>query len=306
MTSKLISVVSPVYNEEELIEEFIHRISDVLKENSWELILVDDGSTDSSFELISRLARNDQRIKPIKLSRNFGHQSAISCGIENALGDAVVVLDSDLQDPPEIIQEFIEKWEAGFEVVYGQRRSRAGESFFKRASAKTFYRFLNKFSDTEIPVDSGDFRLMDRKVVNSIKKMQEKNRYLRGIIAWVGFNQIAVLYDREKRTKGKTKYRLLKMLNLATDGLFSFSTKPLMISNWISVFFVCLAIFLGVYLIYQKVFYPEGSVPGFVYTTLLISVIASMQFFVIGIIGSYVGRIYKEVKNRPIYIEDKN
>lgn len=306
MNSGLISIVSPVHNEEDLVEEFVQRVSHVVKDFNWELILVDDGSTDNSYKLISQLAQKDPRVKPIKLSRNFGHQPAITCGIEYAQGDAVIILDSDLQDPPEVILEFINKWKEGFDVVYGQRHSRSGESFFKRFTAALFYRFLNRLSETKFPVDTGDFRLIDRKVVDALKSMNEKNRYLRGMVAWVGFNQVAVLYDREPRTKGKTKFNLFKMLNFATDGLFSFSTKPLKIANLMSISFTLLAILFAGYLLYQKLVHPDRSVPGFISTVLLISAIAGLQFFVMGILGSYIGRIYKEIKDRPIYIVEKS
>ena len=302
MATELISVVSPVHNEEEIISDFIKRVRTSLEEFNWELLLVDDGSTDNTYELIAKIAETDSRVKPIKLSRNFGHQPAISCGIDNATGDAVVIIDSDLQDPPEVIKEFIHKWKLGYEVVYGQRRNRNGETFFKKFTAKWFYRILNLFSETKIPVDTGDFRLMDRKVVEAIKSMQEKNRYLRGMVAWVGFNQIPVLYDREARNKGKTKFNLLKMLNFATDGVFSFSTKPLKIANLMSLTFTLVAAGFASYVIYQKIFFPDRSLPGFVTTVLLISVIAGLQFLVMGILGSYIGRIYKEIKDRPIYI----
>lgn len=231
MPNGLISIVSPIHNEEAIIEEFVTRIKNVLSGETWELVLVDDGSTDNSYEVISQLAQQDERIKPIKLSRNFGHQPAITCGIENASGGAVIVLDSDLQDPPEVITEFISKWREGYEVVYGQRNNRKGESFFKRISAMGFYRLLNKISDTKFPVDTGDFRLLDRKVVNALNLMNEKNRYVRGMVAWVGFNQIPVLYDRDSRKTGKTKFNFFKMITFGTDGLFSFSTKPLRIAN---------------------------------------------------------------------------
>lgn len=306
MANELISIVSPVHNEEEVIEEFVTRIKSALQDLNWELLLVDDGSTDGSYEVIARLAADDARIRPIKLSRNFGHQPAITCGIENANGDAVVILDADLQDPPEVINEFISKWREGYEVVYGKRNTRKGESFFKRVSAASFYRLLNRISDTKLPVDTGDFRLIDRKVVNALNLMNEKNRYVRGMVAWIGFNQTPVLYDRDPRKAGKTKFNFFKIISFGTDGLFSFSTKPLKIANWISIFFTLVTIFLGVYFTYQKIFYPERSLPGFVPIVLLISLISSVQFFVIGIIGSYVGRIYSEVKNRPIYIEDNN
>lgn len=306
MNSGLISIVSPVHNEEDLVEEFVQRVSHVVKDFNWELILVDDGSTDNSYKLISQLAQKDPRVKPIKLSRNFGHQPAITCGIEYAQGDAVIILDSDLQDPPEVILDFIKKWSEGFDVVYGQRNSRSGESFFKKVTAAVFYRFLNRLSETKFPVDTGDFRLIDRKVVDALKSMNEKNRYLRGMVAWVGFNQVAVLYDREPRPKGKTKFGLLKMLNFATDGLFSFSTKPLKIANLMSISFTLLAILFAGYLLYQKLVHPDRSVPGFISTVLLISAVAGLQFFVMGILGSYIGRIYKEIKDRPIYIVEKS
>jgi len=305
MAKKLISVVSPVHNEEENIKEFVSRITGVLNKENWELLLIDDGSTDGSFNLISQLAKKNIRIKPIKLSRNFGHQPAISCGIAMANGDAVIIMDSDLQDPPEVLGLFIEKWRNGFDVVYGQRHSRQGESFFKKITAKIFYRFINSLSDTEFPVDTGDFRLLDRKVVNAINSMNEKSRFLRGMIAWVGFNQIGVSYEREPRKKGKTKFNLVKMLSFASDGVISFSTKPLKIANWISILFALCATVFGIYLIYQKISKPEASAPGFATTIVIISTIASIQFFVIGIMGAYIGRIFKEVKNRPLYFIEK-
>jgi dolichol-phosphate mannosyltransferase len=301
MSNQLITIVSPVHNEEENILEFTSRISDALKHEDWELILIDDGSTDKSHDLICEIAKNNPRVKPIKLSRNFGHQPAISCGIALAEGAAVVIMDSDLQDPPEVIPQFIEKWREGFDVVYGQRNSRKGESFFKKVTAKLFYRFLNSLSDTDLPLDTGDFRLLDKKVVEAVNSMTEKNRYLRGMIAWVGFNQIGVTYEREPRTKGKTKFNFIKMLNFASDGIISFSTKPLKIANWIAILFALSAISFGVYLILQKLANPQGSTPGFVTTIVIISIIASIQFFVLGILGAYINRIFKEVKNRPLY-----
>jgi dolichol-phosphate mannosyltransferase len=237
----------------------------------------------------------------LSLTRNFGHQIAVSAGLAKSSGEAAVVIDSDLQDPPEVIPQFIEKWREGFDVVYGKRKSRKGESFFKKITAKLFYRFLNTLSDTDLPLDTGDFRLLDKIVVQAVNSMTEKNRYLRGMIAWVGFNQIGVTYEREPRTKGKTKFNLIKMLNFASDGIISFSTKPLKIANWVSVIFATFAITFGIYLTYQKLFFPERSLPGFISIVLIISIIASIQFFVIGIIGAYIGRIFKEVKNRPLY-----
>ena len=305
MANQLISVISPVHNEEENILEFTSRVAAALSGENWELILIDDGSTDNSYELISEASKNNPRIKPIKLSRNFGHQPAISCGIALAEGDAVVIMDSDLQDPPEVILHFLEKWRAGFEVVYGKRTSRKGESVFKRITAKIFYRFLNTLSDTKIPVDAGDFRLLDKKVIAAINAMHEKNRYLRGMIAWVGFNQIGVPYEREPRVKGKTKFSLIKMLSFASDGIVSFSTKPLKIANWISILFALAAVVFGTYLIFEKLTNPDGSAPGFVSIVVIISTIASIQFFVLGIMGAYIGRIFNEAKNRPIYLIDE-
>lgn len=305
MAKQLISVVSPVHNEAENISEFVNRVSRSLAKENWELLLIDDGSTDESLKTITSLAKKNPRIKPVKLSRNFGHQPAISCGIALAAGSAVIIMDSDLQDPPEVLPKFIEQWRNGFDVVYGQRNSRNGESFFKKITAKVFYRFINSLSDTEFPVDTGDFRLMDRKVVDALNAMNEKSRYLRGMVAWVGFNQVGVKYDREPRSKGKTKFNLIKMLSFASDGVISFSTKPLKIANWISFIFAISAVTFGFYLIYQKIRYPDGSTPGFVTTIVIISSIASIQFFVIGIIGAYIGRIFKEVKNRPLYFIDR-
>jgi dolichol-phosphate mannosyltransferase len=241
-------------------------------------------------------------VRIIDFSRNFGHQAAIFAGIENANCDAAIIIDGDLQDPPELIPQMIKKWEEGFEVVYGKRIKREGESMFKRLTAFIFYRFINMLSDIEIPKDVGDFRLIDKKVINVLKKQKEKNIFIRGLISWIGFKQTFVEYERDKRYAGNTKYPLIKMLNFAFDGITSFSTKPLRMSMLLGLICIIISIGLIIYTLIMKYAYPDMVITG--WTSLFIAVIffGGIQLFTIGVVGEYIGKVYRETKNRPLYI----
>lgn len=302
MENIVCSVVVPVYNEEEVINETYKRLKSVMDglQIEYEIIFVNDGSRDRTRELALDICANDSNIRFIDFARNFGHQTAITAGMDYASGQAIVVIDADLQDPPEVIPQMIEKWREGYEVVYGQRIKREGETFFKKLTAKMFYRTLNRLTDVEIPVDTGDFRLIDRKVCDALKQVSERNRYIRGIISWLGFKSIAVPFVREKRFAGTTKYPLKKMLKFAGDAIMSFSYKPLKLATYFG-FFVSFASFIYLIVtIFLKLF--GQTVQGWA------SIAAIMLFFngiillILGIIGEYIGRIYDEAKNRPLYV----
>lgn len=301
--SVIYSVVIPVYNEEEVVAASYQRLKKVMggMGESYELIFVNDGSRDGTVAIIAKLCETDPTVKLIDFSRNFGHQVAITAGMDYASGAAVIVIDADLQDPPEVIPEMAAKWREGFDVVYGKRAERIGETFFKKCTAKIFYRFLNRMTEVDIPVDTGDFRLIDRKVCQALKSIQERNRYVRGLISWLGFKQTGVAFTREKRFAGQTKYPLKKMLRFAYDAITSFSYKPLKIATYLGMLLsVCSFIYLLVVL-YERLFIP-GTVPGWA------SILAVNLFFngiilvILGIIGEYIGRIYDEAKGRPLYI----
>lgn len=301
---QLLSVVIPCYNEEEVIGETTKRLKAFCSELQGidvELIFVDDGSCDRTRELLKGFAAEDQKIKIIGLARNFGHQIAITAGIDAANGNAVVLIDADLQDPPEVIHEMIGKWREGYDVVYGIRTERPGESAFKLATARGFYRLLNRLSDTPIPLDTGDFRLMSRNVVDTLRAMPERDRFVRGMVSWVGFKQTALPYKRAERFAGESKYPLRKMLRFAMDGILSFSTKPLQMSVAMGMACALLALLGICYALFLRLFtniWVEG------WTALMIAVlfIGGVQLISVGILGEYVGRIYNEVKNRPLYV----
>ncbi|MEG6565775.1 glycosyltransferase family 2 protein [Thermoanaerobacterium saccharolyticum] len=299
------SVVVPVYNEELLIEESYRRLKKVMDstDETYELIFVDDGSHDKSAEILSRISMVDKNVKLISFSRNFGHQTAITAGMDNAKGDAVVVIDADLQDPPEVILKMIEKWKEGYDVVYGKRAERKGESFFKLFTARVFYRLLKNLTNVDIPVDTGDFRLIDRKVcdvMNSLNSIKEKNRYIRGLVSWVGFKQIGVEYVRDPRLAGETKYTLKKMLKLAMDGITSFSYAPLKLPLNLGIFLLAAGF---VYLIAELVLKVAGADVSMENTVIAINMILfGLNFSVLGAFGEYIGRIYDEVRDRPLYI----
>jgi len=297
------SVIAPVYNETGSIDEFCSVINAVMSglNESWELILVDDGSSDGSTEKIRGFASKDRHVQPIIFARNFGHQIAVTAGLDYARGDAVIIIDADLQDPPEVILDLISKWKEGFEVVYAVRRKREGESWFKLATASLFYRAIYRITDVKIPLDTGDFRLLDRKVVDIMGQMRERHRFLRGMAAWVGFRQVGVEYDRKQRFAGKTKYPFSKMLKLALNAVTSFSYFPLQVATYlgfISAGISILAIPVVAYLRLTRL----GALLGQATTLIAVLFLGGVQLITLGILGEYVGRIYDEAKGRPLYI----
>lgn len=304
----LLSVVVPMYYEEKVAETCYQRIRSVLNQiegMDYELIFVNDGSQDATLPILKTIAANDPKVKVISFSRNFGHQIAITAGIDYAKGDAVVVIDADLQDPPELIKQMLEKWKEGYKVVYARRITRKGESVFKRVTAKGFYRLMNRLTDVAIPLDTGDFRLMDRQVVDELKKIKERNRFVRGIISWIGFKQTAVDYVREPRFAGETKYPLRKMLKFALDGITSFSSKPLKLALNIGFFSLFIGLLLILYAIGSKLVYPETTISGWTSLMIIIVFFGGIQLITIGIIGEYIARIYDESKERPLYIVEE-
>jgi glycosyltransferase involved in cell wall biosynthesis len=297
------SVIAPIFNEKENLPDLHRRIADVMESTgeAWELILVDDGSTDGSTDLIRELAKKDKRVRPIIFARNFGHQIAITAGWDYARGDAVVIIDADLQDPPELILEMAKKWREGYEVVYAVRTEREGESWFKLWTASLFYRLIYRITDVKIPLDTGDFRLMDRKVVNVLRQMRERHRFPRGMSAWVGFKQIGVEYKRAARLAGETKYPFRKMFRLALNAVTGFSYFPLQVATFFGFISAGLAILAMPVVIYLRV---SGSQAFFGQATTLLAVLflGGVQLICLGILGEYVGRLYDEAKGRPLYI----
>jgi glycosyltransferase involved in cell wall biosynthesis len=298
-----LSIVVPCYNEDAVLSELHQRLLATLEQidASFEIIYIDDGSQDETARILSELQKNDARVRLLSLSRNFGHQIAVTAGLEHAGGDAVVIIDADLQDPPEVIPEMIERWRDGYQVVYGLRAARAGETTFKRWSAKVFYRLLNKLSETEIPLDVGDFRLLDRQVVDVLFGMPERDRFLRGMISWIGFKQVAVIYDRAPRGAGESKYPLIKMLRFALDSVISFSFAPLRLAIWVG-FGAIAASFAGIVYALVIRLYTTDWVRGWASIFTAILFLGGIQLITLGIVGEYVGRIYAEVKLRPLYV----
>lgn len=303
---KLISLVLPVYNEAEnigLLYKDIRKVFDPLqKRYNTELIFVNDGSTDNSSTILANLAAGVQNVHVINLSRNFGHQIAITAGLDFAKGDAVITLDSDMQDPPIVCPKLIRKWEAGYEVVYAEHRKRNGESLFKRVSAKWFYKIINFLSETDIPQNVGDFRLLDRQVLDQLKRFGEHQRFVRGLVGYVGFNQTSVLFDRPARQNGKTNYSLTKMWRLASDGMMGFSTVPLKIISRLGYVIAFVSMLTIAYTVWVKLFVPERTVEGWAFVTVSIFFIGGVQLIMLGLIGSYIARTYTEAQNRPLYI----
>jgi polyisoprenyl-phosphate glycosyltransferase len=302
----LLSVVAPVFNEEELVERFVRRACAAVADYTFELVLVNDGSTDATPELLDRMAAEDPRVRVVHLSRNFGHQAALTAGLEHAVGDVVAMIDADLQDPPELIPTMVARWEAGSDVVYAVRRAREGETAFKLATASWFYKLFDKLAQVDLEPNSGDFRLLDRRALDALLTMTERSRFLRGMTVWVGFTQTAVSYERDPRHAGETKYTLRKMLRFSLDAIASFSHVPLQLATYVGLLsaglaFVAIPVVLGLH-------FAGSYLPGFGSLTIAILLLGGIQLIALGVIGEYVGRIYDEVKHRPLYIvrEERN
>ncbi|HEY3541208.1 MAG TPA: glycosyltransferase family 2 protein [Gaiellaceae bacterium] len=297
------SLVIPVYNEEESLPELRTRLAALLDQldGPGEVVFVDDGSRDTSFAQIEAICHDDSRFKCVRLSRNFGHQIAITAGLDAASGDAVVIMDADLQDPPEVVLEMAARWRQGYEVVYAVRSERAGETKFKQMTAAMFYRLFRRLTDLDVPLDAGDFRLVDRRAVEAFRSMRENNRYVRGMFSWIGFNQTGVEYQRQERFAGETKYPLRKMVRFAADAVVSFSDAPLRLTLTFGFLMSVVALLFGIAAIVAEL---AGlyRVPGLASIAVLIAFIGGVQLIVLGVVGAYVARIHDEVKNRPLYL----
>lgn len=298
-----LSVIIPIYNEEENIHPLHQRLTKVLNGlgTSYELIFVNDGSQDDSMELVQQLANKHTYIKYIDLSRNFGHQIAVMAGLDHAQGKATVIIDADLQDPPELIPEMVEKWKDGYEVVYAKRKSRKGESVLKKWTAKLFYRMLRKLTDFDIPVDVGDFRIIDQKIVEVLRNMPERSKYLRGQIAWVGFNQTYVTYNRDERHAGETGYSIKKMLDLAMNAVTGFSEAPLRLVTYMGIMVTIFSLLTMMYTLISRLL-TDSYVEGWASLMVSILFLGGVQMIAIGILGEYIGRIYRDIRQRPLYI----
>ncbi|MEH2232352.1 MAG: glycosyltransferase family 2 protein [Nostoc sp.] len=297
------SFIVPIYNEEETIPELYRRLSAVMNrmDGLVELILINDGSRDRSLQLLRDLHQKDPRICYLSFARNFGHQIAVTAGLNFVRGQVIVILDADLQDPPELIPDMVEKWRQGYQVVYAQRTQRLKEGWFKRFTAYFFYRILKKLADVEIPTDTGDFCLMDRQIVDILNSMPERNRYIRGLRSWVGFQQTAIRFERNPRFAGEVKYTFSKSLALAINGLVSFSIVPLRLSTYLGLIAAAAAIFMALLVLYWRLFVPHSPLTGFTIILMAIFFLGSVQLVSVGILGEYIGRIYEEVKARPLY-----
>ncbi|MGD1912826.1 MAG: glycosyltransferase family 2 protein [Rivularia sp. (in: cyanobacteria)] len=303
MTKPIVSIIIPIYNEEENIPELYNRLQTVIEQldGEAELIFIDDGSRDNSLNLIRKIYERDYRFNYISLARNFGHQIAVTAGLNFVCAQIVIVMDADLQDPPELILPMIEKWQQGYQVVYAQRISRQKESIIKRFTAYAFYRILRSLADVNIPPDTGDFCLMDREVVDILNAMPERNRYIRGLRAWVGFRQTAIPFEREPRFAGKVKYSFAKSWALAINGIISFSRVPLKLATYLGMLSAGVALLMICLVLYWRLFDSASPLIGYSLITIALFFLGSVQLFCIGILGEYIGRIYEEVKGRPIY-----
>lgn len=305
---KKITLVIPMYYEEKVANECYKRVKenlDKLENYEYEIIFVNDGSKDKTLEILEEISKKDENVKIISFSRNFGHQAAVTAGLQYVKGDCILIMDADLQDPPELIPDMLKLWEEGNEVIYGQRKSREGESAFKLFTAKMFYKTLNALSDVEIPKDTGDFRLVDRKVVDTINSLPEHNKFLRGLFSWVGYKQTPFMYERKERFAGDTKYPLKKMLKLASDGIISFSTKPLKLVGALGIISIVISVLLLIYALVSYIFNLNNLSAGWTSIMVAITFFSGIQLMSIWIIAEYVGRIYDETKQRPQYIIDK-
>jgi dolichol-phosphate mannosyltransferase len=300
----VISVVAPVYNEEPIIDELYRRLAEVLDSTGepWELVMVNDGSYDGSAEKMRALVERDPRVRVVNFARNFGHQNAVTAGLDHARGDAVVIIDADLQDPPEVILQLLEKWREGYQVVYAVRSERRGESWFKKFTAKLFYRLIYRITDVNIPVDTGDFRLMDRQVVDALNSMREHNRFIRGLTSWIGFRQTGVTYVRQERFAGQTKYPLRKMIRFALDAITGFSYFPLQVAIYASLALALIAILAIPVVALLRLSGSNIQFEGQATTLVVLLLVSSFQMFFFFILGQYVARIYDEVRQRPLYV----
>lgn len=298
------SIVAPIYNEEGNIQKLYDRISGVMNSTGedWELVCVNDGSRDRSVELIEELAAKDHRIKLVSFARNFGHQIAVTAGLNHVSGEAAVIIDADLQDPPELILDMIERWKAGYQVVYAVRQERKGETWFKLLTAKLFYRLIYRITDVDIPLDTGDFRLMDRKVVDALNQMKEHNRFIRGMTSWVGFKQTGVSYVRQEREWGETKYPLKKMVRFAMDAITGFSYFPLQVMVYVSFILGLIAVLTIPVITILRLLLGFEFLGGQATNIVLLLLLSSFQLFFLFIMGQYVARIYDETRSRPLYI----
>lgn len=301
---KQISLIVPCFNEQDSIRFFVEKVEEIflqLPNYSYEIVFINDGSKDRTKEVILDLSNINKKIKLVDLARNFGKEIALTAGLDYCSGDAVIPMDVDMQDPPEVIIDFINKWEEGYDVVYGIREERVGDSFLKKLTAFLFYRVINLLSDTKIPKDTGDFRLMDKKVVEVLKQMKERHRFMKGIFAWVGFNQIGIPYIRKPRVSGQSKFNLIKLSTLALEGITSFSVRPLKLASFFGFFTSVIAFIYGSYIIIRSLI--NGSdVPGYPSLIVIILFLGGIQLISIGLLGEYIGRIYNETKKRPLYI----
>lgn len=298
------SIVGPVWNEEGNLHKFYERLKETMDSTNepWELILVNDGSTDRSWEIMQALHHQDARIKVIDFAKNFGHQLAVTAGLDHASGQAVIIIDTDLQDPPPVILKLIDKWKEGYQVVYAVRAQRKGETWFKKATASLFYRLIQRVTDVKIPLDAGDFRLIDRRVVDTVNTMRERHRFLRGMTSWVGFRQIGVEYVREERFAGRTGYPFNKMLKLAITAITGFSFFPLQIATFAGFIIAGLSAVAAIGVIYARLFLASQAFLGQATTLVAVLFLGGVQLITLGIIGEYLGRIYDEVRGRPLYI----
>ena len=305
---KKVSLVIPMYYEEEVAKECYNRVTKVLsslQDYTYEIVFINDGSKDKTLEILEEIAEKDSNVKIISFARNFGHQCAVTAGIKHVSGDAIVIIDADLQDPPELIPDMLKLWEDGNEVIYGKRKTRDGESKFKLFTAKMFYQTLNALSDVDIPKDTGDFRLVDKKVVDVINNLPEHNKFLRGLFSWVGFKQTPFEYERKERFAGKTKYPLKKMLKLASDGIISFSTKPLKIVGGLGILSMVISLLILIYAIVSFLFHLHNLTAGWTSLMVTMTFLSGIILVSLWMIGEYIARIYDEVKGRPQYIIDR-
>jgi glycosyltransferase involved in cell wall biosynthesis len=299
----LISIVAPIFNEEQVIDTFYHQLCVVLDEMKLpaELIFVDDGSRDNSADILNKLQQDDPRIAIVQLSRNFGKEIALTAGLDHSHGDAVIVIDTDLQDPPELIPQLIEEWRNGYDVVYAQRLKREGESWFKKMTAHNFYRLIRRTSDINIPADTGDFRLLSRRAVEALGQLRERHRFMKGLFTWIGYPQKAVKYNRQPRRAGHTKWNYWKLWNFALEGITSFSTAPLRLATYFGLLVALFSFIYGAYIIYKTLAHGN-PVPGYPSLMVVILFLGGIQLIGIGIIGEYLGRLYDESKQRPLYL----